>query len=95
MENKSNNFNHYLILLLFTLSITFFLFYIDEGYYNFKWMLKIGNWVALFIYIIPIFFIQLGIYKLFKKNTSAYFKIALSLFSGTTIGLVLVFYLLS
>ena len=33
------------------ISLTFFLFYIDEGYYSFKWMLSLGNWVVFFIYV--------------------------------------------
>ncbi|WP_313807471.1 hypothetical protein [Flavobacterium sp.] len=27
-----------------------FLFFIDEGYYDFRWMKDIGNWIVFFIY---------------------------------------------
>lgn len=38
---------------------TLFMFFIDEGYYNFKWMLKPGNWIPFFIYAGAILGIQL------------------------------------
>lgn len=38
---------------------TLFMFYIDEGYYNFKWMLKPGNWIPFFIYAGAMLGIQL------------------------------------
>jgi hypothetical protein len=31
--------------------VTLFLFYIDEGYYNFNWMTSVGNWFVFFIYL--------------------------------------------
>ena len=48
--------------------ITLFLFYIDEGYYDFRWMLQWGNWIVLVIYIIMLFPLQWVIsYFLFRK----------------------------
>jgi hypothetical protein len=41
--------------LLIALVITLFLIYIDEGFYNFKWMLNIGNWIAFLIYLAVIY----------------------------------------
>ncbi len=40
-------------------AITLLLFYIDEGYYSFKWMLSIGNWVIFCVYAGIIFAGQL------------------------------------
>lgn len=45
--------------LLIAVVITLFLFYIDEGFYNFKWMLNIGNWIAFLIYVSVIYGAQL------------------------------------
>lgn len=50
------------------LLITLFLFYIDEGYYDFRWMLQWGNWIVFAIYIIMLFPVQWAIaYFLFRK----------------------------
>ena len=45
--------------LLIAVVITLFLFYIDEGFYNFKWMLNIGNWIAFLLYVAAIYVVQL------------------------------------
>jgi hypothetical protein len=52
------------ILLASSVLLTLFLFYIDEGYYNFKWMLKMSNWLAFIIYVFPVFGFQLLILNL-------------------------------
>ncbi len=54
------NQNRRIILsLCCALTATLFMFYIDEGYYNFNWMLKPGNWIPFFIYAGAILGIQL------------------------------------
>jgi hypothetical protein len=50
MSDKSTIINLILASLL-----TLFLFYIDEGYYNFKWMLNPGNWIVYFFYVVVLF----------------------------------------
>lgn len=30
--------------------ITFFLFYLDEGFFDFRWMKHLGNWLMFFLY---------------------------------------------
>ena len=48
--------------------ITLFLFYIDEGYYDFRWMLQWGNWIAFGIYLALLFPVQWAIsFFLFRK----------------------------
>jgi len=49
----------FLLPLFVSIIITLFLVYIDEGNYNFKWMLNLGNWVAFFIYVSVIYVAQL------------------------------------
>ncbi len=49
----------FLLPLFISILITLFLCYIDEGYYNFKWMLNFGNWVAFFVYASVIYLAQL------------------------------------
>lgn len=48
-----------LIALISALFATLFLFYIDEGYYNFNWMQNPGNWIPFFMYAGAILGIQL------------------------------------
>ena len=50
MSDKSTRIN-----LVLAAVFTLFLFYIDEGYYNFKWMLDAGSWVVYFLYVIVFF----------------------------------------
>jgi hypothetical protein len=50
MSDKSTIINLILASLL-----TLFLFYIDEGYYNFKWMLNPGNWSVFGFYGVVLF----------------------------------------
>lgn len=44
-----------LLPLTIAVIITLFLFYIDEGYYNFNWMLDFGNWFVFVIYVSVLF----------------------------------------
>lgn len=50
MYDKSTRIN-----LALAAALTLFLFYIDEGYYNFKWMLNAGSWGIYFIYVVVLF----------------------------------------
>lgn len=52
---------------VFAIIITTILCTIDEGLYNFNWMLDIGNWIMFFVYSILFFIIQLGLYVLINK----------------------------
>lgn len=49
----------YILPLFVSIVITLFLCYIDEGYYNFKWILNLGNWVVFFVYVSVIYLAQL------------------------------------
>ena len=43
------------ILLAAALSMTFILFFIDEGYYDLRWMLDGVNWIAFLLYSASLF----------------------------------------
>ncbi len=58
IQNK-NESAKFIFPLLVAVTITSILFYIDEGFYNFKWMLNVGNWIAFFIYTAGIYLLQL------------------------------------
>ena len=57
-----------LIPLTSAFIITFFLFFIDEGYYDFRWMMSWGNWIVFVMYLILLFPVQWAIsHFLFRK----------------------------
>jgi hypothetical protein len=60
-----------------TMGILMFLFFIDEGYYDFRWMVDIGNWVVFFIYFIILFPLQVGISELVLRKASGRKKMVL------------------
>lgn len=73
--------------------LTAFLFFIDEGYYNFNWMLNWGNWIIFFIYSLGIFSGQIiAQHVVFRKQTGAA-KIVLSFLLGGTLGFGAMVYL--
>lgn len=57
-----------LIPLASAFVITFFLFFIDEGYYDLRWMMSWGNWIVFMVYIVLLFPIQWAVsYFLFRR----------------------------
>ena len=67
--------------------VTLFLFYIDEGYYNFKWMLSIGNWICFFVYAGMLFGGQILV-KMFLFEKFSKTHIILACIIGSAIGLI-------
>ena len=41
--------------------VTNFLFFIDEGYNDFRWMKDAGNWVVFFMYVVGIYAVLLAV----------------------------------
>ncbi|MDX2196546.1 MAG: hypothetical protein NW207_09020 [Cytophagales bacterium] len=74
-----------------TLLVTLFLFYIDEGYYNFKWMKNPLTWIGYFIYCLAIFSGQLLASDLLLKKYSGLAKILASIIIGTFLGIGLLY----
>jgi len=75
------------ILWLFAALVTLFLFFIDEGYYDFRWMKSLGNWLFFVLYCMILFLAELLFYKLILKNLSGNNKIALSVLGGILLGI--------
>ena len=79
-----------------TLGILLFFFFIDEGYYDFRWMADAGNWVVFFIYFIVLFPVQLGISEFILRKVSGSRKLVLMLLvimPLTIVALMSLFYL--
>ncbi len=84
-----NNFS--LLFFMNAILVTTFLFYIDEGYYNFNWMKNPGSWLIFGIYSLALSFAQWMTYRLFgmlkfKNNIG----LVLSLSVGVIFGLMFV-----
>ena len=75
-----------LFLMIATL-LTFFLCYIDEGYYDFRWMKEWGNWIAFALYLGVMYAMQELLYKALKHKAAASIL-------GIVLGLILLFWML-
>lgn len=93
--NKLKEFN---IPTFTSVLVIFFLFFIDEGYYNFNWMKEPGNWVAFVIYLLAFIFGQTIARFLILKKYSGKYRTALVSILGIPIGfafIMLLFFLVS
>jgi len=79
------------ISLLMAVMLTFFLFFIDEGYYNFDWMNRGANWIGFAIYSIVLFVGQIVIKLLLFKNNNSWLSYSLIVLLGVLISLFVVF----
>ena len=55
------------VAIIFTL----LLFYMDEGYYDFRWMKKWGNWIVFLLYIGVMYVFQEIFFWLIKQKIGA------------------------
>lgn len=76
--------------ILSSILITFLLFYIDEGNYNFEWMLEPGSWVVFFIYAFPLYLTQVLFSKVIVKPQKGWENTFLSIIIGSITGLTFV-----
>lgn len=86
-----------LVFVASSIFVALFLFFIDEGNYNFNWAQNIFSYIVLLIYVIPMILLQWLIYQLFPKGMSKTTKYTVSVPAGILSGLLLViggFYLL-
>jgi hypothetical protein len=54
--------------------LTSFLFFIDEGYYSFAWVLEPGAWLVFAIYIFIFFSVQVFLFGFFYNVLPNLFK---------------------
>lgn len=75
--------------LMVSFFFTQFLFFLDEGYHDFRWMQSFGNWICFVIYWFCLFSGEVIVhtYLLKDKTTPAYvgLKHILGLFLGLTV----------
>ncbi|MGB0177283.1 MAG: hypothetical protein ACPF9D_08955 [Owenweeksia sp.] len=87
MSSQNQN---YLLLALSSVLVTLFLFFIDEGYYDFRWMKDWGNWIVFVIYVAGIYFGQWLVYNLLNRFYNGKSRMVLSITGGTVLGLFMV-----
>lgn len=87
---SSNDRKEFLICLTAAITTTFFLFFIDEGYYNFKWMESFGNWVAFIIYVVGFLTGQLFAHEIILRFYKGANKLFLTILTGIPFGLIFV-----
>jgi hypothetical protein len=80
---------------IIAVGVTLFLFFIDEGYYNFNWMKDAANWFAFIIYVTLLFVPQLLliVFLLPRKNNQG--VLVLKYIAGVILGIASAFLLLS
>jgi hypothetical protein len=91
----SFEFNDWVVFLLASISIVLFLFYIDEGYYSFKWIRSVGAWIVFSLYTAGLFLTQLALSLLVSKKYTNRWRRVLALTLGVPIGLTLLFVIFS
>jgi hypothetical protein len=90
----SEDTKEFLVYFLSAIGITLILFFIDEGYYNFNWMMNIGNWIAFLIYVTGLLVGQfLSNYFILRKYKGEK-KTLLTTIIGIPIGILMIFILL-
>lgn len=88
----------FLVFLITALSIAFIFGYVDEGYYDLRWMKSIGNWIALGAYAFMMLIGQLLFFNVFLSRYSGKGKMAISVVFGCVLGagsLISLFYALN
>ncbi len=84
--NSNKQDKSWISFLVAAAMITLFLFYIDEGYYSFRWMSSVGGWVIFGFYFIAILISELLIYELLLKNRNLRRPVTLSILLGAIAG---------
>ncbi|MCB9245098.1 MAG: hypothetical protein H6606_01595 [Flavobacteriales bacterium] len=70
-----------------TLAIVFVLFFIDEGYYDLRWMKSFGNWILFGVYFVILLAPQLFFHRVVFKGYTGTGKIALSAIVGSALAM--------
>lgn len=76
----------FLTFLLFSLAITFLMLFIDEGYYDLRWMKSFGNWIMFGVYALMMLIGQLVFFNIILSRYSGKGKMAMSVIFGCILG---------
>ena len=78
-----------IVLLITSLLITIFLFYIDEGNYHLEGILKVGNLIPLSVYFLGIYAVSYFSHKFLTKRTIPLVALSSSALFGGIAGTLL------
>lgn len=76
----------FFVFLITAVAFSFLLGFIDEGYYDFRWMKDPGNWIALGVYGLFMLVGQLVFFHILLADYRGRGKIALSAVLGPVVG---------
>jgi len=79
--------------LLSSVIVTLFLFFIDEGNYDFRWMASFGNWVVFLLYVVGTLPLYWLLARILLRETDSLKKIPFISLAGA-IALIAVFLLI-
>jgi hypothetical protein len=94
IKDNNESLREYVPMVTSATLLTLILLYIDEGYYNFNWMLDIWNWVLGFMYVGVISIIQIAVYKLILFPLKGTLRTGLSIGIGIFAILATLFFLI-
>lgn len=71
---EANIISHFLS----SMALTILIFCTDEGYYDFRWMLDIGNWIVFPMYALPVMGVFMIIHFLLFRDSSKWTRLLIS-----------------
>lgn len=83
-----------IILLISAVLVTNFLFFIDEGYNDFRWMRRAGNWFVFLIYVVGLFVLQMLFFEMVFRSYRGPGKLLLSIVGGLLVAFALIAWLM-
>jgi len=92
---KNSTRTPFALMWITSFVVTFVLLYMDEGYYDFRWMKSIGNWIMFFVYVGFAFTGQFLVSILLNRFVSAPLAHWLTAIVGTTLGIGFLIFLLT
>ncbi len=78
------------ILFFSAISITLLLFYIDELYFDFRWMHNPANWIAFAVYSTFILIGELFLFRVMLEKLEGLSKLVISIIGGSVLGVLIV-----
>ncbi|MBX2964734.1 MAG: hypothetical protein KF845_01225 [Cyclobacteriaceae bacterium] len=79
--------DHVKFYLAASVLVSGFLFFIDEGYFSFRWMLDLGSWIIFSVYVLALFMGQFLIHTCIPHRYSIKQKRVFALVLGIPAGL--------
>jgi hypothetical protein len=92
VTNKAIQKDDSVILLISALTITFLMFFIDEGALSLHWMADIGSWILFIMYSVFIFMGEVFVSNFILKKYHGVVQTVLSVASGSGLGILFVVY---